>query len=133
MATNKVEVKWTDTMAFDVEVNGHHFMIDADERVGGKDRGPRPKALTLAGLGGCTGMDVISILKKMRVEPEAFDISVEGELTEEHPKYYHTITVTYTFKGKDLPMDKLEKAVTLSQDRYCGVSAMLGKGCKIRT
>ena len=131
MATNKVEVKWTDKMAFDVEVNGHHFLIDADEKVGGLDRGPRPKALTLASLGGCTGMDVISILKKMRVEPEAFDVSVEGELTEEHPKHYHTITITYTFKGKNLPMEKLEKAVTLSQDRYCGVSAMLGKSSKL--
>ncbi len=131
MATNKVEVKWKEDMAFDVEVNGHSFIIDADEPVGGKDRGPRPKALTLASLGGCTGMDVISILNKMRVEVEDFNVSVEGELTDEHPKYYHTITITYTFKGKDLPMDKLEKAVNLSQDRYCGVSAMLTKSSKL--
>lgn len=127
MAKNNVEVKWDDNMAFDVEVNGHHFTIDADDAVGGENRGPRPKALILAALGGCTGMDVISILNKMRVEVEVFNVSVEGELTEEHPKYYHTITINYSFKGKNLPMDKLEKAVNLSQERYCGVSAMLIK------
>ena len=131
MASNKVEVNWQDKMAFDVEVNGHHFMIDAEESVGGQDRGPRPKPLMLAALGGCTGMDVVSILTKMHVDYESVKITVEGELTEEHPKYYHIITVVYTFKGKDLPMDKLEKAVNLSQERYCGVSALLQKGAKV--
>jgi putative redox protein len=131
MASNKVELNWTDKMAFDVEANGHHFIIDAEPHVGGLDRGPRPKILTLASLGGCTAMDVISILGKMRVEVEDFNVSVEGDLTEEHPKYYHTIRIIYTFKGKDLPMEKLEKAVNLSQDRYCGVTAMLSKSSKI--
>lgn len=131
MAANKVELNWTEKMAFDVEVNNHHFLIDAEDRVGGEDQGPRPKALTLASLGGCTGMDVVSILGKMRVQLEAFNVSVEGQLTEEHPKYYHTITITYSFKGKDLPMEKLQKAINLSQDRYCGVTAMLNKAAKI--
>jgi len=131
MAQNKVELNWTDAMAFDVEVNGHHFMIDAEPHVGGLDRGPRPKPLTLASLGGCTGMDVVSILTKMRVKLDAFNVSVEGDLTDEHPKYYHTIRIIYTFKGKDLPMDKLKKAVNLSQERYCGVTAMLEKAAKI--
>jgi putative redox protein len=129
---NKVAIKWTDNMAFEAEVNNHKIMIDADESVGGQDRGPRPKALTLVSLGGCTGMDVVSILKKMRVVFDDLNIEVEGELTEEHPKYYHTITVRYNFKGKDLPMEKLEKAVNLSQERYCGVSAMLNKVAEIK-
>lgn len=120
-----------DGMAFDVEVDGHKFMIDAVPEVGGKNRGPRPKPLTLASLGGCTGMDVISILRKMRVEPDYFNIAVSAESTDEHPKHYNKIKITYTFKGKDLPMDKLEKAVTLSQDRYCGVTAMLAKAAEI--
>jgi putative redox protein len=120
-----------DKMSFDVEVNNHKFMIDAVEAVGGENRGPRPKPLILASLGGCTGMDVISILRKMRVEPEYFNISVSADSTDEHPKYYHKIHITYTFKGKDLPMDKLEKAVNLSQDRYCGVTAMLEKAAEI--
>ena len=128
---NKVDVTWTEDMAFEATVNGHKIMIDAVEAVGGKDRGPRPKPMLLLSLGGCTGMDVVSMLKKMRVEYEGLNIEVEGDLTEEHPKYYHTITIIYRFKGKDLPMDKLEKAVSLSQERYCGVTAMLAKAATI--
>ena len=127
----KVNVTWTEEMAFEASVNNHKIMLDADDSVGGKDRGPLPKPLSLVSLGGCTGMDVISILKKMRVEPEYFNVEVEGELTEEHPKYYHTINITYIFRGGNLPMEKLEKAVNLSQERYCGVSVMLGKAAKI--
>lgn len=130
---NTVEVKWMDNMAFEAIVNDHKIILDTDESAGGNDRGPRPKALTLASLGGCSGMDVVSILAKMRVVPDEFSMTITGELTEEHPKVYHTITVVYHFKGKDLPMDKLEKAVNLSQERYCGVSAMLGKSAKIIT
>lgn len=128
-----VEVNWMDNMAFEASVNDHKIILDTDESAGGNDRGPRPKALTLASLGGCSGMDVVSILAKMRVVPDEFGMTITGELTEEHPKVYHTITVVYHFKGKNLPMDKLEKAVNLSQERYCGVSAMLGKSAKIIT
>ena len=78
-------------------------------------------------------MDVISILKKMRVEPSYFNVDVQGELSEEHPKYYHKIHITYTLKGKGLDRAKVEKAVNLSQDRYCGVSAMLVKSSTITT
>jgi putative redox protein len=125
------DVTFLEEMAFEVEVNGHKFIVDADEKVGGKNRGPRPKPLLLAGLGGCTGIDVISILRKMRVEPDYFNVSVSAETTDEHPKYYHKIHITYEFKGKDLAMDKLEKAVNLSQERYCGVSAMLTKAAEL--
>lgn len=128
---NKVNVAWTGDMAFEAEVNDFKIVLDADERVGGKNSGPRPKALSLVSLGGCTGMDVVSILKKMRVDFEDLNVEVDGELTEEHPKYYHSIHITYTFKGKDLPMAKLEKAVNLSQERYCGVNAMLSKAADI--
>jgi putative redox protein len=126
------EVTFLEDMAFEVEVNNHKFIIDADDKVGGKDRGPRPKPLTLASLGGCTGMDVISILKKMRVDPEYFNVVVSAETTDEHPKYYNKIHISYEFKGKDLPMAKLEKAINLSQDRYCGVTAMLDKVAEIK-
>ena len=126
------EVTFLEDMAFEVEVNNHKFIIDADDKVGGKDRGPRPKPLTLASLGGCTGMDVISILKKMRVEPDFFNVVVSAETTNEHPKYYNKINITYEFRGKDLPMAKLEKAINLSQDRYCGVTAMLDKVAEIK-
>ncbi len=127
----KVNVTWKEEMAFEAGVNGHSIMLDATEKVGGRDRGPRPKPLTLVSLGGCTGMDVVSILNKMRVQFDAFNVEVEGEMTEEHPKYYKTITINYIFTGKDLPMAKLEKAVSLSQERYCGVTAMLSAKSEI--
>ena len=109
-------------MAFEVEVNGHKIIIDAEENVGGEDMGPRPKPLMLAALGGCTAMDVVSILRKMRVNFETVNVKVDGELTEEHPKHFYKIHLTYEFTGRDLPREKLEKAINLSQDRYCGVS-----------
>ncbi len=128
---HEINVAWKGDMGFEAEVNDFKIKLDADETVGGKNQGPRPKALSLVSLGGCTGMDVVSILGKMRVFPEDFEIKVSGELTEEHPKYYNKIHITYIFKGEDLPMAKLEKAVNLSQERYCGVSAMLGKAAEI--
>ena len=130
MATT-IDLKWKSKMAFEAEVNGHIIPLDADERVGGEDNGPRPKPLTLVSLGGCTSMDVVSILAKMRIVPDDFSVSVSGELTEEHPKYFNKIHIVYNFKGKDLVYEKLEKAVSLSQDRYCGVTAMLNKAAEI--
>ena len=123
----KSTVTFIDKMAFDVELNGHHFTIDAGAGVGGKNRGPSPKGLILSSLGGCTGMDVVSILRKMKVTEYTLDIDVSGELTEEHPKIYHTITVEFNFTGNDLPESKIKKAVELSETRYCGVSEMLRK------
>lgn len=129
--SNKVDCTWKGDMAFEANVNDFKILMDAGEAVGGKNAGPRPKPLTLASLGGCSGMDVVSILKKMRVELDYFNIEIDGTLTEEHPKYYHKIHLVYSFKGTDLPLDKIEKAVNLSQDRYCGVSELLKKGVEI--
>lgn len=123
----KVTTKWLDKMSFEAEVNGHKLILDAAPEVGGEDRGPRPKPLMLAALGGCTSMDVISILKKMRIKPDDFNVVVVGELTDEHPKHFYKIHVTYEFTGKGLSMDKLRKAVELSEERYCGVSAVYRK------
>jgi putative redox protein len=118
-------------MSFKSTQYGHDIILDADEKVGGTDKGTRPKVLLLTALAGCTGMDVVSILKKMKVTDYKLDISVDGELTEEHPKIYHTITVTFNFTGTELPEDKIKRAVELSETRYCGVSAMLRKAAQI--
>ena len=85
----------------------------------------------MASLAGCTGMDVASILKKMRVDVDDFNIIVEGEITEEHPKHFTSMHIIYEFKGKNLPLDKIEKAVKLSQDTYCGVSASYRKAMEL--
>lgn len=127
MAKEQIRINWLEKMAFEAEINGHKIMLDAAEPVGGENRGPRPKPLMMVALAGCTGMDVISILNKMRVEVTDFNVLVEGDLTEEHPKQFSQMHLVYEFKGKDLPMDKLEKAVNLSQEKYCGVSAMYKK------
>jgi putative redox protein len=119
----KINLNFLGGMAFETELNGHKLYLDATEEVGGKDTGPRPKGLMMVALAGCTGMDVVSILKKMRVEYQAFDVEVQGDLTEEHPKKFSGMKVIYKFKGENLPMDKIQKAVDLSRERYCGVSA----------
>ena len=130
--SEKTKTSWKGNMAFEWEVNGHKVMIDATERVGGENKGPQPKPFMLAALGGCTGMDVISILKKMRVTDmlDDFDVEVVGELTDEHPKHFTVMHVIYSFtpkEGVELPMAKIEKAVSLSEERYCGVSEVYRK------
>jgi putative redox protein len=118
-----LDLAWKQNLAFEGDMDGHHLVIDASKEGGGDDLGPRPKKLMLTALAGCTGIDVIMILKKMQVFPEAFNVIVEGDLTEEHPMRYNKMKVIYQFKGIGLPIEKLEKAVKLSEEKYCGVSA----------
>ncbi|HLW06009.1 MAG TPA: OsmC family protein [Marinilabiliaceae bacterium] len=130
---SEVSIKWQGEMSFESEINGHKIILDASPEVGGKDKGPRPKPFVLLALAGCTGMDVVSMLKKMRVEYEGLEIKVEGELAEDHPKTFTSMKVVFEFKGKDLPMDKIEKAVALSDEKYCGVSALYKKAIPLTT
>lgn len=126
-----LDMNWKGDMAFETELNGHKIIIDADEKVGGKNLGPRPKALMMVALAGCTGMDVISILKKMRVEVSDFNVRVEGNVTEEHPKQYDEMKLIYEFSGNNLEEEKLRKAIDLSMERYCGVSAVYKKAMQM--
>ena len=119
-----ISISWKTGMAFEADVNGHKIMLDAGEQNGGKDLGSRPKPLMLVALAGCTAMDVVSILAKMKVELDNFDVKVGGEQTEEQPVHYISMHIIYEFWGKDLPKEKLEKAISLSQERYCGVAAV---------
>lgn len=122
-----VKTNWKGNMAFEAKVNDLPLMMDAAEEFGGQNQGPRPKELLLASVSGCTGMDVVAILKKMQVELESFNMEIEADITEEHPKHYTKMHLIYEFEGKNLDRSKLEKAVTLSQDKYCGVSFMFKK------
>lgn len=128
-----VNMSWTDKVAFETEMDGHKVIIDASEEVGGSNLGPRPKKLMLTALAGCTGIDVIMILGKMKVVPDSFNVIVEGDLTEEHPKKFSKMKVIYEFTGKDLPMDKIKKAVNLSETKYCGVSAVYRDAMEMET
>jgi len=123
---------WKGDMAFEAVMDGHKIVIDATPEVGGNDLGPRPKPLMLLSLAGCTGMDVVSILSKMQQKPSWFNVKVEATQTEDHPKYYSNFIVIYQFKAEDnLDPEKVKKAVVLSQERYCGVSALLGKAAEL--
>jgi putative redox protein len=126
----KSTVTLKEGMHFQGELGGFHIPIDAKEEVGGQNKGPQPKGLLLTSLGGCTAMDVISILRKMRVEPDDFSVECEADITDEHPVVFKSIKITYRFKG-DVPREKAEKAVNLSLERYCGVTAMLIKAAPI--
>ena len=119
------KVVWRDGMAFDAHLDGFSFAIDAAPEFGGKELGPRPKGLLLTALVGCTAMDVVAILNKMRVPVRHFEVRSRGVLTDTHPKKYQDIVVSYHFEGDALPVDRLLRAVELSETRYCGVSATL--------
>lgn len=131
--TNKIEVNWKGNMLFESVAPDGTVMIDADAAVGGQGKGLRPKALMLTSLAGCTAMDVISLLKKMRAEVDDFKITVEANLTDEHPKYYDKVKVIYTFFGSDFKKDKIEKSVNLSVERYCGVMQMFRQFAEVTT
>lgn len=126
-----ITTSWKGGMAFEADVNGHSVKMDALPEFGGVNSGPSPKKLMLVALSGCTGMDVVSILKKMHVDIDKLEIEVQGDVTDEHPKRYHKMHVIYYIHGKGLPLDKLEKAVKMSEDTYCGVRAAYAKGMEM--
>ena len=126
-----INLQWLSDMSFEASVDGHKIYLDSKVEHGGKNVGPRPKPLMMVALAGCTGMDVISILGKMRVKYDEFNVEVEGELTEDHPKRFIGMKVIYRIKGENIPLKKIEKAVTLSKENYCGVSANYKKAFPI--
>lgn len=98
----------------------------------GSEDGVSPKKLLLVGLAGCTGIDLVSLLNKMRVKFDNLEIKVEANLTDEHPKIYNEITIHYIVSANKTDQEKIEKAISLSLEKYCGVSAMLGKSAEIK-
>ena len=118
-----ITAKWLSDLAFEAEVDGHKIYMDSSPEHGGKNTGSRPKPLMMVALAGCTGMDVAAILKKMREEVEEFTVEVEGDVTEEHPKRFQGMKIIYRLKGKGINSKNVEKAVLLSNTRYCGVTA----------
>ncbi|HKJ78245.1 MAG TPA: OsmC family protein [Prolixibacteraceae bacterium] len=128
-----VDMSWKDNVAFEADMDGHTVTVDATKEAGGSDLGPRPKKLMLTALAGCTGVDVIMILKKMKVVPDAFNVIVEADVTDDHPKHYNKMKIVYQFKGKGLPLDKLKKAVKLSETTYCGVTAVYKKAMNMES
>ncbi|GAB6088650.1 OsmC family protein [Spirochaeta dissipatitropha] len=120
-----IHAAYKDGMAFEIRNQGHSFMVDSIPDFGGQNLGPSPKSLMLSGLAGCTGMDVVSILQKMGVPFEQFDIQIEAESASEHPHVYTRIHIEYIFRGDELNTSKIEKAISLSLEKYCPVAATL--------
>ncbi len=132
--TNTVITVWKENMLFESDnPSGHSVLIESGTEHGGNEIGLRPKAMMLSSLAGCTGLDIVSLLKKMRAEVDDFKLVVNGELTDEHPKYYHSVTVEYHFYGRDLKEDKINKAVDLSIEKYCGVMEMFRQFSELKT
>jgi putative redox protein len=130
---SSVNVEWIDKMHFVGNIDGFKIDVDASEESGGDNSAPRPKPLMMVALGGCTGMDVVSILKKMQVNFKGFNVRVEGTTSEEHPKKYTAMKLIYEFQGENLPLDKINRAIELSQGKYCGVLAVYKEVMEIST
>ncbi|HLP04101.1 MAG TPA: OsmC family protein [Paludibacter sp.] len=126
-----IRTEWKGNMTFEADVDGHKVIMDTNPESGGMDSGPSPKKLQLVALSGCTGMDIVHLLKKMRVEIEKCNIEVQGDVTDSNPRHYHRMHVIYEFTGKNLPLDKLEKAVKMSEESYCGVGALYRKAIEV--
>lgn len=107
--------------------SGHTLSMDADDTAGGHNAGFRPMELLLVGLGGCTGMDVISILKKKRQPVTGLEISIQGKKAEDHPHVYKEVHIEYVVKGTGVGNEAVERAISLSLDKYCSVGATLAK------
>ena len=131
--SHKITTNWKGNMLFDSDnPSGHHVLMDTD--VEGKAReGLSPKALMLSSLAGCSGLDVVSILDKMKINTYDLKMEVEGLLTDEHPKYYHTVILDYHFTGEDLNEEKINRAVQLSVEKYCGVMEMFRRFAEVKT
>ncbi len=133
MTTHFVSTNFTQGMAFTADINGHKVLMDTTADDGGADSGPSPKRLMLAALAGCTGIDIVSILDKMKVPFSHFSIDVHASLSNEHPKTYKLVKMRYKIKVSEEDKIKMGKAVTLSQEKYCGVYAMFKAFAKMDT
>ncbi len=128
---HSIKTIWKENNIFETDLDGHNVVIDLAKDAGGDDTGPRPKKLMLTAATGCSGLDVVEILRKMRIEVKSFNISIDAELTTEYPITYSSMNVIYEFEGENLPLEKLERACAMSFDKYCGVMALIKKAISV--
>ena len=124
MNTNNIQSVFTQGMAFEHSINSHKIISDTGPDDGGNNFGPGPKRLMLASLAGCTGIDVVDILNKMKVPFSKFSIDTAGTLSETSPQTYTAVKITYSIKVAEDNRSKMERAVQLSEEKYCGVMMM---------
>jgi len=127
-----IKVKWIDGLRFVAsDDKGHSIVMDVSKEHGGEGSGFGPMQLLLAAFGGCTGIDVVEVLRKQRQKLEGLEITVSGERVSEPPRVYDKVHVEYKLKGKDLQEKAVKRATQLSQDKYCSVGATLKGKAKI--
>ncbi len=132
MSTSKAYLKHVKGITFTGKTDSNHWItVDGPENFGGSDAGIRPKELLLLSLAGCTASDVVSILQKKRVKLDDFEINISAEMTEEHPRVFTKIDLEYVFYGDNIAEKNVERAIELSETKYCGVTAMLEKAIEI--
>ncbi len=123
---HQARVVWKGEMQFEATADsGHRLTLDAAPQHGGRNAGFRPMELLLIGTAGCTAMDVVALLRKMRQQFSAVEVTIGGERREEHPRAFTRLHLTYTVRGRNLDRAKVERAITLSQDKYCSATASL--------
>lgn len=128
----KAVVRFVDGMQFVGSADsGHGVVMDAPQPVGGNNTGSKPMELLLMGLGGCTGMDVISIMRKKKQDVAGLEINVFGKQAEEHPHKYTSLQIEYVVKGRNISEDALQRAIQLSLEKYCSVGATLSGTAEI--
>ena len=126
------KVIWKGDMTFEAKTETNHkVLMDLAEKSGGANQGPRPMELVLVSLAGCTAVDVVSILKKMREQLEDLEVNVNSERVDQHPRVYKKIEIEFNLSGKNLKDESVKKAIELSLDKYCSVKTMLEKTAEI--
>lgn len=124
MTTHFVSTQQIEGMTLKSTLPDGEVMLDVPISEGGNGNGIKPKPLMLTSLTGCTALDIVSLLKKMKIEYDHFEVTASAELSEEHPKHYLSVSIEYQFKGTDLNKERIERAVDLSFNKYCGVIYM---------
>lgn len=128
-----VQTTLLNDMAFSAEAgSGHTVLLDAAEHGGGHDQGFRPMEMLLVGLSGCTGMDVISILRKKHQDVAKYEIFVRGERAEDHPMVFVDVTVEHVVTGHNVSPEAVARAIELSETKYCGAGATIGKTARLK-
>jgi len=123
----KAELTYTENFAFESKIRDHNFTMDTQSAAGGDNRGPSPKELLLASILGCTGMDIIAVLKKYKIKPSKLLLRGDAEPRSEHPRVFKSVQIDFEVEGSDIPDEALKHAVHESLTKFCGVSAMVSK------
>ncbi len=128
----QINVRWLSDMAFEAETgSGHSIIVDGPPDAGGKNQGPRPMEMLLVGMGACSSVDVISILKKSRLDIDNCEVKVTAKRADEHPKVFTDIHLHFVVTGKELKEKTVQRAIELSAEKYCSASIMLGATAKV--